>query len=109
MRPTMVSVRRVASARLRSWWLGLTPGLPGVSGVSLGGRSSDTTIIPFPEAVSIVSLTAAIVPARPFPDNHGFPVRLVAPGRRGYWWVKWVDRIEPQTTPSWWQPPFPTG
>ena len=41
--------------------------------------------------------------------DHGFPARLVAPGRRGYWWVKWVDRIEVQTTPSWWQPPLPTG
>jgi len=45
----------------------------------------------------------------PLSADHGFPVRLVAPGRRGYWWVKWVDRIELQTTPSWWQPPFPTG
>jgi DMSO/TMAO reductase YedYZ molybdopterin-dependent catalytic subunit len=39
--------------------------------------------------------------------GHGFPLRLVAPGRRGYWWVKWVDRIELRDTPSWWQPPFP--
>jgi len=31
----------------------------------------------------------------------------VAPDRRGYWWVKWVDHIELQTTPPWWQPPFP--
>ena len=45
----------------------------------------------------------------PLSADHGYPVRLVAPGRRGYWWVKWVDRIELQTTPSWWQPPFPTG
>jgi hypothetical protein len=45
----------------------------------------------------------------PLSPDHGFPARLVAPGRRGYWWVKWVDRVEVQTTPSWWQPPFPVG
>ena len=46
-------------------------------------------------------------PAAPLSVGHGFPARLVAPGRRGFWWVKWVDRIELQTTPWWWQPPFP--
>jgi DMSO/TMAO reductase YedYZ molybdopterin-dependent catalytic subunit len=54
-------------------------------------------------------LLATQVGDAPLSAGHGFPVRLVAPGRRGYWWVKWVDRIEVQTTPSWWQPPFPTG
>ena len=26
--------------------------------------------------------------------GHGFPVRLVAPGRRGFQWVKWVPSVE---------------
>lgn len=54
-------------------------------------------------------LLATQVGGGPLSADHGFPARLVAPGRRGYWWVKWVDRIEVQTTPSWWQPLFPTG
>src|SRR6516225_9278365 len=54
-------------------------------------------------------LLATQVGGAPLSADHGFPVRLVAPGRRGYWWVKWVDRVGVQTTPSWWQPPFPTG
>ena len=39
--------------------------------------------------------------------GHGFPVRLVAPERRGYWWVKWVTAITVDELPSWWQLPFP--
>lgn len=54
-------------------------------------------------------LLATGVGGAPLSPDHGFPLRLVAPGQRGYWWVKWVDRIELQTTPSWWQPPFPVG
>lgn len=54
-------------------------------------------------------LLATEVGGAPLSPDHGFPARLVAPGQRGYWWVKWVDRIELQTTPSWWQPPFPLG
>ncbi len=39
--------------------------------------------------------------------GHGAPVRLVAPDRRGFWWVKWVTRIEVVDAPWWLQPPFP--
>jgi DMSO/TMAO reductase YedYZ molybdopterin-dependent catalytic subunit len=41
------------------------------------------------------------------PDGLGAPARLVVPGRRGFWWVKWVTEIEPSTEPAWWQIPFP--
>ena len=40
--------------------------------------------------------------------GHGFPVRLVAPDRRGFWWVKWVVAIDVDDLPHWWQSPFPT-
>jgi DMSO/TMAO reductase YedYZ molybdopterin-dependent catalytic subunit len=52
-------------------------------------------------------LLATSVGGQPLSPGHGHPLRLVAPNRRGYWWVKWVDRIELQSTPWWWQPPFP--
>ena len=32
--------------------------------------------------------------------GHGAPLRLVAPGRRGFQWVKWVTRIEVLTKPD---------
>lgn len=40
-------------------------------------------------------------------SGHGFPVRLAVPGQRGFAWVKWVDSIEIDQAPWWWQPPFP--
>lgn len=43
----------------------------------------------------------------PLSPGHGFPARLVAPGRRGFWWVKWVVEIETSQRPSWLQLPFP--
>lgn len=43
----------------------------------------------------------------PLSPGHGFPARIVAPARRGFWWVKWVTRIEPSPVPWWLQSPFP--
>ncbi|MGH2556074.1 MAG: molybdopterin-dependent oxidoreductase [Actinomycetota bacterium] len=40
-------------------------------------------------------------------EGHGYPARIVAPGRRGFWWVKWVVALEVSDTPWWWQPPYP--
>ncbi len=44
---------------------------------------------------------------RPLSPGTGAPVRLVAPGRRGFWWVKWVASVEISTRSSWQQLPFP--
>jgi DMSO/TMAO reductase YedYZ molybdopterin-dependent catalytic subunit len=35
--------------------------------------------------------------------GHGYPLRLVAPGRRGFQWVKWVQRVEVRRHPDPWQ------
>ncbi len=39
--------------------------------------------------------------------GHGYPLRLVAPDKRGYDWVKWVTHLEVNDTSKWWQPPLP--
>jgi Oxidoreductase molybdopterin binding domain len=43
----------------------------------------------------------------PLRVGHGAPIRLIVPGRRGPWWVKWVTTVEPSDRPSWLQSPFP--
>jgi DMSO/TMAO reductase YedYZ molybdopterin-dependent catalytic subunit len=52
-------------------------------------------------------LVATRVGGRPLAAGHGFPARIVAPGRRGFWWVKWVREVELEGGAWWWQPPFP--
>lgn len=52
-------------------------------------------------------LLATHVAGRPLSPGHGGPRRLVAPGRRGFWWVKWVAAVELSDAPPWQQPPFP--
>src|SRR4051794_14652780 len=39
-------------------------------------------------------LLATHIGDEPLSHSHGAPVRLVAPGRRGFEWVKWVTRVE---------------
>ena len=52
-------------------------------------------------------LIATRLGGMPLDSGHGFPVRIVAPDRRGYWWVKWVTAITIDDLPAWWQLPFP--
>jgi hypothetical protein len=61
----------------------------------------------FPASEAGRLLLATHVGGRPLRPGNGAPVRLVAPGRRGFWWVKWVERVEAVDEPWWWQPPFP--
>jgi DMSO/TMAO reductase YedYZ molybdopterin-dependent catalytic subunit len=52
-------------------------------------------------------LLATHAAGEPLSAGHGAPLRLVAPGRRGFWWVKWVTEVRVLAEPAWWQPPFP--
>ena len=52
-------------------------------------------------------LLATRVGGRRLSHGHGYPVRLVAPGKRGFEWVKWVRHIEVNEGPKWLQPPLP--
>ena len=52
-------------------------------------------------------LLATHVGGDPISHGHGAPLRLVAPGKRGFEWVKWVVAIHVNDTGKWWQPPLP--
>jgi DMSO/TMAO reductase YedYZ molybdopterin-dependent catalytic subunit len=45
-------------------------------------------------------LLATHVGGEPLSHGHGAPCRLVAPGRRGFQWVKWVERVEVHEDPD---------
>jgi len=47
-----------------------------------------------------VTLKGAKMNGRPLPVNHGFPLRIVAPGIAGARSVKWLDRITVQANES---------
>jgi DMSO/TMAO reductase YedYZ molybdopterin-dependent catalytic subunit/cytochrome b561 len=47
-----------------------------------------------PTAEAREALLATHVGGEALTHGHGAPARLVAPGRRGFQWVKWVERIE---------------
>jgi DMSO/TMAO reductase YedYZ molybdopterin-dependent catalytic subunit len=40
------------------------------------------------------TLLATHVGGERLSHGHGFPLRLVAPNRRGFQWVKWIERVE---------------
>jgi DMSO/TMAO reductase YedYZ molybdopterin-dependent catalytic subunit len=84
---------------------------PAAEGAGAGGSLVVTSATGYrrrlPLADAATLLLATRLAGRPLSAGHGFPARLVAPGRRGFWWVKWVVSVEVDPAPWWRQPPFP--
>ena len=78
-----------------------------VEGASIGVRSVTGYERRFPAADADKIWLAFEVGGAPLSAGHGFPARIVAPGRRGFWWVKWVESVEVSDVSAWFQTPFP--
>ena len=74
---------------------------------SLLFRSSTGYVRRFPLEEAADLLLATHVEDEPLSAGHGFPLRLVASGYRGYDWVKWVSELEVSRDPAWFEPPLP--
>jgi DMSO/TMAO reductase YedYZ molybdopterin-dependent catalytic subunit len=61
----------------------------------------------FPAEEADALWLATAYQGEPLQAGHGAPVRLVAPHRRGFWWVKWVESVKLSDGPAWGQSPFP--
>jgi Oxidoreductase molybdopterin binding domain len=59
---------------------------------SVTSLTGHTIVLPIDEFRQAVLATH--VGGEPLTPEHGYPVRLAMPGRRGYHWVKWVASIE---------------
>lgn len=83
----------------------LAPSLHGASSILVRSVTGYSRRFPAGDAGNLWLATR--VGGAPLSPGHGFPARILAPGRRGFWWVKWVDSIELSDTPWWVQSPFP--
>ncbi len=80
-------------------------GLPPSAALDVVSATGYRRRLPASDAAAVLLATHA--GGVPLADGHGGPARLVVPGRRGFWWVKWVVAIAPTDEPWWWQPPLP--
>lgn len=81
--------------------------LDDLEGSSIVVRSATGYARRLPRSDASRLLLATKVGGRPLSDGHGFPARIVAPSRRGFWWVKWVTSVDVDERSWWLQPPFP--
>jgi hypothetical protein len=72
--------------------------LPDAAWVSFVSVTGYRWSLPLEEARA--TLLATHVSGEPLSHDHGAPLRLVAPDRRGFQWVKWVVRVEVRTLPD---------
>jgi hypothetical protein len=66
--------------------------LPGAREAAVLSETGHRMVFPLDELRATVLATH--VGGEPLSIPHGFPARLAAPGRRGYYWVKWLRRID---------------
>ncbi len=71
---------------------------PDASLVSFVSVTSYRWSLPLAEART--ALLATHIDQEPLSYSHGFPLRLVAPDRRGFEWVKWIIHIEVLNAPD---------
>ncbi len=67
----------------------------GIKRVLLRAVDGYTDTIPLDKAMEPTTLVAYRMNGQPLPHHHGYPVRIIVPGRFGEKNVKWVTRIEP--------------
>ncbi|MCH7739706.1 MAG: molybdopterin-dependent oxidoreductase [Chloroflexi bacterium] len=78
---------------------------PDTRSVSFVSRTGFSRRMPYGDVRGYILATH--VGGEPISHRHGAPLRLVAPGRRGFEWVKWLAAINANSSPSWLQWPFP--
>ena len=91
------STQRWGGVRL-GWLLDLAGAHPGARHVTVRSVTGYRWSFAIEDAADL--LLATHVTGAALSHDHGAPVRLVAPGARGFQWVKWVTRIELRRDPD---------